>query len=138
VKFKDTPEEQKLAGQIVGAMREGYLDRVNQVPAYTDKDGVPVYRVLLFGLRWRSDGKGTGCYRAIDGLIGEGRIGKTTVRTYREWAIGKGPDGWGVVLHDDREGSPHIIAEGLKTMREARVTAEEKARRMPWIEGAPW
>lgn len=60
MKFKDTPEEQKLAGLIVGAMREGYLDRVNQVPAYTDKDGVPVYRVLLFGLRWRSDGKGTG------------------------------------------------------------------------------
>lgn len=138
MKFGTSPEEQKVAGQIVGAMREGYLERVNQVPAYIDKDGTPVYRVLLFGLRWRSDGKGTGCYRAVDGILSEGRIGKATITTYREWAIGKDPKGWGVVLHDDQEGSPHIIAEGLKTLREAKTAAEERARRMPWIEGAPW
>lgn len=139
LRFGKSPEDQKLAGSILSAMREGEEDRRNQVPSHHDKDGAPVYRILLGGLRWRSDGKGLCCYRAQDGVLSTGKIGMVHCTSYREWAVGKDANNrWGVVLHDNREGSPHIIAGDLRTLREAKDIAEHHARRMPWIEGAPW
>ena len=139
MKFGSSPAEQAQAHFIVSAMRDGDLDRINKVPLFEDKDGKPVYRILLCGLRWRSDGKGLGCYRATDGVIGTAKIGSARLTTYREWAIGKDANNkWSVCLHDEREGSPHIIASKLRTLGEAKSIASEQARRMPWIEGAPW
>ena len=139
MKFDQTPAGQKQAADIVGAMRDGDLDRRNQVPSHYDDDGTPVYRVLLCGLGWVSQGKGTGCYRALDGLIGSATLGSAKLSSYREWAVGKNTnEKWDVVLHDDRPESPHIIASDLRTRGEACRLAEDRARRMPWIEGAPW
>jgi len=139
VKFGSSPAEQAQAHFIVSAMRDGDLDRMNKVPLFEDKEGKPVYRILLCGLRWRSDGKGSGCYRALDGVIGTAKIGSARLTTYREWAIGRDANGkWSVCLHDDQEGSPHIIASDLRTLGLAKSIAGEHARRMPWIEGAPW
>lgn len=140
MRFAQTPEGQAEANEIVSAIREGHLDRAGGKPLYTDKDGKPVYRILLWGLRWVSDGKGMGCYRAYDGVLSKAKIGSSaSCILCRQWAVGKDPDNkWGVVLHDDREGSPHIIASGLRTRAEAKDIAEDHARRMPWIEDAPW
>jgi hypothetical protein len=139
MKFDPSPEGQKTASFIMSAIVEGERDRRNQVPSHHDKDGTPVYRVLLGGLRWRSDGKGLCCYRARDGVLSTGKIGTVRATSYREWAVGKdAKNRWGVVLHDNRKGSPHIIASDLRTLGEAKSIATHHARRMPWIEGAPW
>ena len=139
MRFAQTPEGQVEAHEIMSAIREGHMDREAGKPLYTDKEGKPVYRILLGGFRWVSDGKGLGCYRAYDGVLGTAKIGSATCTSYRQWAVGKdAKNRWGVTLHDDREGSPHIIASDLRTRAEAEDIAEGHARRMPWIDGAPW
>jgi len=139
IKFGSSKEEQKQAESMIREMVRGQEEREQGKVLYVDKKGKPVYRILLGGLRWVSDGKGLGCYRAADGVIGTAKIGSARCTTYREWAVGKGPKNqWGVVLHDGRKGSPHVIAENVKTFGQAKNIAEHHARRMPWIEGAPW
>lgn len=142
LRFGASPEEQEKARGILGAMMEGQRDRENKVPLHTDDDGRPVYRILMRGLYWVSDGKGLSCYRAYDGAITWKPIPGSSAKVQsceRVWAVGRDAGNkWGVCLHDGREGSPHIIASGLRTFREAKAAAEHEARRMPWIEGAPW
>lgn len=139
IRFGQSAEDQAEAGEIMSAIREGYLDREAGKPLHTDKEGKPVYRILLHGLHWVSDGKGLGCYRATDGVLGTAKVGSARCTTYREWAVGKdAKNRWGAVLHDGRKGSPHIIASNLRTRGEARIACEQAARRMRWIEGAPW
>lgn len=127
MRFGSSPKEQEEAGFILSAIREGYLERVNKVPKYTDKEGRKVYRILLCGFRWvKYD---LSAYSAQDGPD-------------RQWNVGRGPGNkWGAVLHytgEDGMTETVIVAEGLRTMREAREKCEHEARRMPWYEGAPW
>lgn len=138
IKFGESEEDQKGAHRIMSAIREGELERRAGKPLYTQKDGTKIYRILLFGLHWKSDGKGTSCYRAVDGprRVTSFGPGQASMVSYgRVWAVGKDVNNrWGVVLHDEREGSPHVIAEGCRTLRLAKTTAEEAARRMPEME----
>jgi len=128
LRFGSSPEEQEEARGIVGAMREGYLERKNAEPQYVDKEGRAVYRILLHGFRWvKYD---LSAYSAQDGPD-------------RQWNVGRDFNGktWGAVLHytgEDGQAEIKEIAEGLRTMREAREKCEHEARRMPWYEGAPW
>ena len=127
LRFGSSPEEQREAHGIMSAIREGMIERGELEPT-TDEErqlradylASEVKRILLWGLPWQSDGKGTSCYRAQDGD--------------RQWAVGRGVENggrtWGATLHDGREGSPHIIASGLRTLREAKTACEEAARRL--------
>jgi hypothetical protein len=124
LKFGTSPEEQKEAGFIVGAMVEGHRDRMNGVPLYQDADGKDVYRILLGGFRWKK--YAPSAYAAWDG-------------PGRSWQVGRSvqPKGWSAVLHDDRPGSPHPLGE-FKSMAAAMSKCTDEARRMPWVEGAPF
>jgi len=123
MKFGQSPEEQELAGGIVDAMAGGMADRKAGKPILIDKDGVPVYRILLYGLWWSKNN--FSAYSARDGKR-------------RVWMVGRdGKRTWNAVLHDDRDGSPHVIARGLPTMAAARLACENAARRIKWTEGAP-
>lgn len=127
LRFGKSPEEQQQARGIMGAIREGMIER-GELEATTDEERKlredylarppsAVKRILLFGLPWSSDGKGTRCYRALDGD--------------RQWAVGRDVVGkWTAMLHDDREGSPHMVGEGYRTLREAKTACEEAARRL--------
>ena len=84
-------------------------------PLYVDAQGRKVYRVLLFGLRWKSTGKGTHAVRALDGK-------DHTWTVYRN--NGKL---WNATL--DQGEYRTFIAMGLKTRREAITEAEQEARR---------
>lgn len=132
IKFGQGAEDQKAAGEFMREIARAHQE--DEEDFHLDEKGQKVYRILLFGLTWRRDGVGTSCYRAADGPmrwsknLGGARVGTCA----REWAVGKDADNkWSATLHDEREGSPHLIASGLRTLREAKTAAEEAARRMP-------
>lgn len=131
LKFADTPEDQAQATKIMEAMIDGHSDRLNGVPAYYDKDGTPVYRVLFSGLRWSK--YEISAYTADDGprrVFNISRDGDT-----RKWgAVLFEADEHGELLSD----TPTIIAEGLRAKVDAKLACEQKARRMKWYEGASW
>ncbi len=129
MRFANTPEDQALGSMMLSAMAEGMSDRRAGIPLF-ERDGVSIYRILLFGLKWTR--KSPGVYEANDG----------TERTYRVMRDDD-PTAWTGALftYQGGDGTLHHFKEWVgyyRTMREAKNACADHARRLPWIEGAPW
>lgn len=88
-------------------------------------------RTLALGLRpWVKYDRCA--YSAQDGLARQFNVGHD--------GRDRGRPTWGCVLHDSTKGPTEVIivAEGLRTMREATTAAEEYARGLAWTKGASW
>ncbi len=95
------------------------------VPQFVDDDGKPVFRILLYGLRWRRFPFSV--YEAEDGPV-------------RRWRVERARGDarlWAAALRVVGEPDLEPVGHGYATMREARVACEQAARRLPWVEGAP-
>lgn len=110
IRFGSSPEEQESARSLMEAIREGEQERREGKPSHYDKDGTPVYRILLCGLPWQKARAGR--YMAADGA--------------RLWIVERDAEGWWAAwLEGDHSGTCH------KTKRAACEQLEHRARRMP-------
>lgn len=121
MRFGKDAESQRTARSIIEAMREGERDRRAGKPSHFDRDGTPVYRILLCGLAWMM--RRAGVYVAADGYERRWRVERTVTNKWRAYMIERAP------------GDPKEPVTVHDTFRLARTHAEERARRMKWREG---
>lgn len=130
IRFGDTPEEQKKARSLFEEMKEGQREREDGKVLYTDNEGQPVYRILMGGLRpWIY--YALSAWSAQDGPNRQFNVGLDASKKRT----------WGAVLHDStKDGSTEtiIVAEGMRTRKDAIAAAVDYARHLKWCEGAPW